>query len=67
MTTGSKEDQVKKIAKVCFHISDEMVGIIEFLEAGNTQHAEDALTGQALPECAMTSPLLHHVQGRDPH
>lgn len=43
------EDRIKDIARICYQTSDEAVGIIEFLEAGNTVEAEAALDMQTAP------------------
>ena len=43
------EDRIKDIARICYQTSDEAVGIMEFLETGNTTEAEFALDTQTAP------------------
>lgn len=49
MTTATHEDRIKEIARICYLISDEATGTIEFLKAGNTPVAEVALNKGIAP------------------
>ncbi len=42
MSSSKSADLVREIAGICYRECDEAVGIIEFLEAGNTQEAQRA-------------------------
>ncbi len=49
MTAVTPEDRIKEIAGICYRTSGEATGIIEFLEAGNTQAAQAALDKRTAP------------------
>ncbi len=46
MPSLSSADRVRRIAAICYRECDEAVGIMEFLEAGNTRQAEMAFEGE---------------------
>ncbi|MBF0270066.1 MAG: hypothetical protein HQL44_15895 [Alphaproteobacteria bacterium] len=69
-------DQVREIARVCYSASDEIVGIIEFLEAGNTVEVSEALMGGSahvakvirkamMSRLVMSLMRMHDKDGRD--
>lgn len=41
----SSADRIRRIAAICYRECDEALGLMEFLEAGNTRHAEMAFEG----------------------
>ncbi|MSO77514.1 MAG: hypothetical protein EXQ87_11520 [Alphaproteobacteria bacterium] len=49
MKTVTPGCRIKEIARICYQTLDEGMGIIEFLEAGNTRAAEAGLDGRTAP------------------